>query len=165
MLQPVGESAGGQLVTLAAGSEQHLAGVVSLYGVYDIEQVAGNPSDPRSLARRLFGFTSLDATAIATLRAFSPIRHAAGTLPPMLLVAGTADRLLAQQRAYAEALGSAGARVEPWPGRSRYTRGSVVTAEIADAPHGIEAWHEPTPWRMWEVHVGDWLRFLVQRPN
>ena len=62
----------------------------------------------------------------------------------MLLVAGTGDRLVAQQRAYAAALRAAGARVD--------------TVEIPGAPHGMEAWNDEPRWRVWETQVGDWIR-------
>ena len=61
----------------------------------------------------------------------------------MLLLAGTADRLVTQQRAYATALKSAGARVD--------------VLELAGAPHGMEAWNDDPKWRIWEKAVGDWL--------
>ncbi len=157
----VGESASGQLVTHVAASEPDLRGVVSLYGVYDLEAMAGDPANPRSLARRLFGFTMLDDAARATLREFSPLRQASASLPPMLLVVGTEDRLAEQQRAYAAALRAAGARVEPWPPATRAIRGRVDIVEIPDAPHGVEAWNDEPSWRIWEVRVGDWLRFLI----
>ncbi len=61
----------------------------------------------------------------------------------MLLLAGTADRLVTQQRAYAAALKSAGARVD--------------VLELDGAPHGMEAWNDDPEWRIWEKAVGDWL--------
>ena len=145
----VGESASGQLVTHVAASEPRLAGVVSFYGVYDLEAMAGDPANPRSLARRLFRIGSLDDAAKTTLREFSPVRHASSGLPPMLLIAGTADRLIAQQRAYHAALQHAGARVD--------------AVEIPDAPHGMESWHDDPHWRIWQVKVGDWIRFRLRR--
>jgi acetyl esterase/lipase len=91
--------------------------------------------------------TALDEAARAQLREFSPVRHAVKELPPMLLIAGTADRLIEQQRAYAKALTSAGARVE--------------AVEIDGAPHGMEAWNEDSAWRVWEKAVGDWIAARV----
>lgn len=140
----VGESASGQLVTQVAVSEPELAGVVSFYGVYDLEAMAGDPANPRSLARRLFRVTTLDEAARSQLRDHSPVRHASKDLPPLLLIVGTADRLVAQQRAYVAALKGAGARVD--------------AIELEGAPHGMEAWHEEARWRGWEARVGDWLR-------
>ncbi|WP_396627708.1 alpha/beta hydrolase [Luteitalea sp.] len=139
----VGESASGQLVAHVAGSEPSLAGVVSFYGVYDLEAMAGDPANPRSLARRLFRITSLDAASVATLREYSPQHQARKTLPPMLLAVGTADRLAVQQRAYLARLTATGADVQG--------------VEIDGAPHGMEAWHEEPAWRVWETKVGDWI--------
>lgn len=70
-----GESASGQLVALVAGTDLSLAGVVSFYGVYDLQAMAGDPASPRSLARRLFGITTLDAAARSTLIAYSPLNN------------------------------------------------------------------------------------------
>lgn len=146
----VGESASGQLVAHVAAREPTLAGVVSFYGVYDLEAMAGNPSDPRSLARRLLRLTTLDEAGRAALRTYSPVRQASRVLPPMLLICGTADRLVAQQRAYVAALRAVGARVD--------------AVEIEGAPHGMEAWHEASRWRQWESQVGDWIGAHVARP-
>ena len=138
-----GESASGQLVAHLAASEPSLAGIVSFYGVYDLEANAGDPANPRSLARRLFRLTTLDTAGREMLRQYSPVHQASKTSPPMLLLAGTADRLVAQQRAYAAALKSAGARVD--------------VLELDGAPHGLESWNEQPAWRTWERSVADWL--------
>lgn len=143
----VGESASGQLVAHVAAQEPALAGVISFYGVYDLEAMAGDPANSRSLARRLFRLTKLDEAGRATLREYSPVRHATKTLPPLLLICGTADRLVEQQRAYLSALKAAGARVD--------------AIEIDGAPHGMEAWHEDPRWRAWEARVGAWIRARV----
>jgi alpha-L-fucosidase 2 len=145
----VGESASGQLVAQLAATEPSLAGVVSFYGVYDLEAMAGDPSNPRSLARRLFRLTALDAPGRAQLRDFSPVHHASKDLPPILLIVGTADRLVAQQRAYATALKTAGARVD--------------VAEVEGAPHGMEAWNDEPAWREWEEQIGTWILRVVRR--
>jgi acetyl esterase len=148
----VGESASGHLVTHVAASEPDLAGVVSFYGVYDLESMAGDPANPRSLARRLLRITALDDAGRTSLREYSPIRHPTRALSPMLLVCGTADRLIEQQRAYASALRAAGARVD--------------VVEIDDAPHGMEAWHDEPRWRVWEQKVSEWLAGRVgSRPR
>jgi acetyl esterase len=144
----VGESASGQLVAHLAASEPGLAGIVSFYGVYDLEANAGDPANPRSLARRLFRLTALDASGRETLRAYSPVHQAAKPAPPMLLLAGTADRLVIQQRAYATALRSAGARVD--------------VVELEGAPHGMEAWNDNPAWRVWQKQVADWIEARVE---
>lgn len=145
----VGESASGQLVTHVARDEPALAGVVSFYGVYDLEALAGDPANPRSLASRLFRLTAIDERGRRTLREHSPVRQAAKSLPPLLLIVGTADRLVAQQRAYDAALRAAGARVE--------------AIELDGAPHGMEAWHDQERWRVWETRVGQWISEKVRR--
>ncbi len=111
--------------------------------------MAGDPANPRSLARRLFRLTALDGAGRTQLRDFSPVHHASKDLPPMLLIVGTADRLAAQQRAYATALKAAGARVE--------------AVEIDGAPHGMEAWNDEPAWKAWEEKVGAWISARVDR--
>ncbi|BCS35729.2 hypothetical protein TBR22_A49630 [Luteitalea sp. TBR-22] len=146
----VGESASGQLVTLVGSRDPLLAGIVSFYGVYDLEAMAGDPSNPRSLARRLFGITRLDDAAVATLRQHSPLHQSpesARSQPPTLLVVGTADRLVAEYRAYLMHLAVNLANAEG--------------IEIEGAPHGMEAWHEEPAWRVWEQKVGDWISARV----
>jgi acetyl esterase len=139
----VGESASGQLVSQLAAEGVDAAGVVSFYGVYDLEAMAGDPSSPRSLARRLFGLTSLDDEGRATLRRFSPLHRAHGGMVPILLVTGTADGLWAQAQAFERALHQAGARYE-----------SVV---LRDAPHGMEQWDGDARWPDWSAQVVDWI--------
>jgi acetyl esterase len=139
----VGESASGQLVSLVAATDPDLAGVVSFYGVYDLAPLAGDPVSPRSRARRLFGLTTLDEKGLALLRDFSPLHRVSKRMPPLLLVAGTADRLVEQQRAYAAALRAAGVPHD--------------TFEVDGAPHGMEAWHDEPRWRVWGDAVGGWI--------
>jgi len=143
----VGESASGHLTAQVGATEPTLSGIVSFYGVYDLEAMAGDPSNPRSLARRLLRLTAMDDTGRAALRAYSPVHQATKALPPMLLICGTSDRLITQQRAYAEALQNAGV--------------AVTAIEVDEAPHGMEAWHEEPRWRVWEQHVGAWLENRV----
>jgi acetyl esterase len=145
----VGESASGQIVAQLASAERSLAGVVSFYGVYDLEAMAGDPSNPRSLARRLFRLTALDDKARAQLREYSPLHHPSKELPPLLLIAGTADRLVAQQKSYVKALQAAGARVD--------------AVEIDGAPHGMEAWNDEPGWKVWEEKVSAWILRAVGR--
>jgi acetyl esterase/lipase len=111
--------------------------------------MAGDPANPRSLARRLFRLTALDDKGRAQLRRYSPLHRATKNLPPILLIAGTADRLVAQQRAYETALRAAGARVE--------------AIEIDGAPHGMESWNDEPAWKVWEDQVGAWILRVVGR--
>lgn len=145
----LGESASGQMVTHVAARRRDVAGVISFYGVYDLEAMAGDPASPRSLARRLFGITEMSPAARDELRAFSPVHHASRDLPPMLLIAGTADRLITQQRAYAAALSAAGARHD--------------VVEVEGAPHGMEAWADDPAWGVWEAEVSRWLESRFRR--
>jgi len=144
-----GESASGHLVTHLATQSIDVAGVVSFYGVYDLAAMAGDPASPRSLARRLFGFSTLDGAARETLRDYSPVANVSAGMPPLLLVTGTADGLWPQAQAFEQALSAAGASYE-----------SIV---LPDAPHGMEQWNADPRWRGWSTQVTDWIVRVTQR--
>ena len=91
----------------------------------------------------------MNDAARSQLREFSPVHHASKAAPPLLLIAGTADRLIAQQRAYATALKAVGARVD--------------AIEVDGAPHGMEAWNDEPTWRTWESQVATWILRAVER--
>jgi alpha-L-fucosidase 2 len=145
----VGESASAQMVTLTAAADSRLAGVVSFYGVYDFAPMVTDAS-PRSLLARLFGRTTLDDAARATLRAYSPIHAVHRGMPPVLLVHGTNERLWDQGVAMAGALKRAGVPSE--------------LVRLEGAPHGMENWEGVDAWRFYKVRVVTWLRARFARP-
>jgi len=147
MLVIVGESASGQMVAQIGTEDPALLGVVSFYGVYDFEPMAGNLT-ARSAVTRLFGITQLDDTSRATLRKFSPIHHVRSSQPPMLLIHGTNEGLWAQGQAMAERLKAVGARYE--------------LLALDGAPHGMENWEgASSPWRRYKAHVVGWITALA----
>jgi acetyl esterase len=139
----VGESASAQMVTLTAAADSRLAGVVSFYGVYDFAPMVTDAS-PRSLLARLFGRTTFDDAARATLRAYSPIHAVHRRMPPVLLVHGTNERLWDQGVAMAGALKQAGVPSE--------------LVRLEGAPHGMENWEGVDEWRHYKARVIDWIR-------
>ncbi len=89
-----GESAGGHLVALAAvraDARTRLAAIVPFYAPSDLPArvTPGAPLPENYVA--LFGRTTADESALAALRAASPITHVQPGLPPFLLVHGDAD--------------------------------------------------------------------------
>ena len=146
----VGESASGQMVTLLAADEPGLAGVVSFYGVYDLERMVTDAS-PRSLLVRLFGPQPLDDEARARLRAYSPLHRARAGMPPLLLIHGTAERLWEQGVVMAERLAA--------------LRTPHELVRLEGAPHGLENWEGRPEWMAYKDHLVQWIRALASRPR
>jgi len=90
----IGESAGGQLVSLAgvrAKEDTRVAAVVPFYAPHDMElRVKQSPSMPTWVAP-LFGVKELNDAAWQALHDASPINHVRPGLPPYLLIHGTQD--------------------------------------------------------------------------
>jgi acetyl esterase len=139
----VGESASGQMVAQIATEDRGLAGVVSFYGVYDLEAMVSDAS-PRSLLVRLFGRTTLDAEARALMRRYSPLYNVRRRMPPMLLVHGTNERLWDQGVAMAGALKRVGVPSE--------------LLRLDGAPHGMGNWEGRPEWAHYKARVISWLR-------
>jgi alpha-L-fucosidase 2 len=116
---------------------------VSFYGVYDFEAMTGELT-PRSIPSRLFGITALDNEARATLRRYSPLRHARENMIPLLLVCGTKDGLFAQHNAFANELDKAGADFD------------AITLD--GAPHGMENWEGRPEWMDYKTKLVEWLK-------
>lgn len=162
----IGESASGQMAALlATGSDKRsgaqgrrrialgadfendpnakFAAAVSFYGVYDFEVMIGELT-PRSIPSRLFGITSLDNEARATLRRYSPLHNAQENMVPLLLVCGTKDGLFTQHNAFANELDKAGAGFD------------AITLE--GAPHGMENWEGRPEWMDYKTKLVEWLK-------
>lgn len=138
----LGESASGQMVTQVAVDDPSLAGVVSFYGVYDLDAMVSDAT-PRSLLVRLFRRPVLDAGARAELRRYSPVYRAHKHMPPLLMVNGTGERLWTQAQAFAARLREIGARHD------------VIALE--GAPHGMENWEGHPEWMFYKRRVVDWI--------
>jgi acetyl esterase len=162
----IGESASGQMAALLAtrngkrsraqwrrrialeddfenDPSAEFAAAVSFYGVYDFEAMIGELT-PRSIPSRLFGITSLDNEARATLRRYSPLRNARESMVPLLLVCGTKDGLFAQHKAFVNELDKAGAGFD------------AVTLD--GAPHGMENWEGHPEWMDYKTRLIEWLK-------
>ncbi len=142
----LGESAGGQMVAQVAVDDPSLAGVVSLYGVYDFTAMVTDAS-PRSLLVRLFRRAVLDAGSRAELRRYSPLFTVGKDMPPVLMVNGTGERLWAQAQAFARRLTELGVRHE------------VVALD--GAPHGMENWEGHPEWMFYKGRMIEWIRAVT----
>jgi acetyl esterase len=138
----VGESASGQMVTQIATEDASLAGVISFYGVYDLPSMVTDTSS-RSLLVRLFRRHVLDDDARALLRQYSPLYQAHKSMPPLLLINGTGERLWVQAQAFARRLTDLGVRHE------------MIALE--GAPHGLENWEGQAAWTTYKRRVVEWI--------
>jgi acetyl esterase len=138
----LGESASGQMVSLAAGEDRSLAGVVSFYGVYDFNAMVTDAS-PRSLLVRLFRRTQLNDHARDELRRYSPLDRAHKEMPPLLLVNGTGERLWAQAQTFDRRLNELGVEHD------------VIALD--GAPHGMENWEGHPEWMFYKQRVVEWI--------
>ncbi len=147
----LGESASGQMVSLlAADPTLKLAGVISMYGVYDFEAMAKDIT-PRSIPTRLFGITKLDDEARKMLRQYSPLHNVHQEMPPMLLICGTKDGLFPQHQAYLQKLKDNQVAVE-----------SIV---IDGAPHGMENWEGHPNWMSYKSQITNWISKIRKQKN
>ena len=146
----LGESASGQMVAqLATERIEGVAAVVSFYGVYDFLQMTTSFA-PRSVPARLFGLTEMNAEARSILTRFSPLHQARRSMPPLLLIQGTADRLHAQAQAFSARLDELGAD---------YDR-----HDVPGAPHGVENWEGHPEWMAYKKTLVDWLARKLAAP-
>jgi acetyl esterase len=120
-----------------------VAAAVSFYGVYDFEAMIGELT-PRSIPSRLFGITSLDDEARATLRRYSPLHNARENMAPLLLVCGTKDGLFMQHKAFVDKLDKAGADFNAFT--------------LEGAPHGMENWEGHPEWMDYKIRLIEWLK-------
>lgn len=138
----LGESASGQMVAQIAIEDRSLAGVISLYGVYDFPAMVTD-AGPRSLLVRLFRRNVLDDESRMVLRKHSPLYGAHKDMPPLLLINGTGERLWTQAQAFARRLTEVGARHE------------VIALE--GAPHGLENWEGRPEWTHYKPRMLEWI--------
>ena len=136
----LGESASGHLVAQLVsmpcpGCE--VQAVVSFYGVYNFERWK-NDAEFGGMLGRLFVDTSP-----AVLREYSPLYHVSASLPPMLIIQGTADELYAGTQEYVKRLGEVQARDD------------VILLD--KAPHGMENWEGHPEWMFYKSRMVEWL--------
>ena len=139
----LGESASGQMVAqLATEKPAGVAAVVSFYGVYDFLAMDSDYS-PRSIPARLFRLTRASEYGRQLMVSFSPIYHVKEDMPPLLLIHGTNERLLAQGVAMAKKL--------------EHARANYDFIKVENAPHGIENWEGRAEWLGYKTKLVEWL--------
>jgi acetyl esterase len=143
----VGESASGEMVARVGTEDRELAGVISFYGVYDFVPLAKTLTS-RSAVTRLFGITTLDDRARATLDAHGPLSRLHRDQPPFLLIHGTAEGLWSQGLSMAARLATVGARHQ--------------LLRLEGAPHGMENWEGQPQWLHYKQVVVDWIRRVTR---
>jgi alpha-L-fucosidase 2 len=143
----LGESAGGQLVEMAAvqgGPDTRVAAVVPFFGPSDlVAQTIARGGLHHDLTS-LFGCTTMDTQTIATLRAASPLNFIHPGLPPFLLVHGTADKIVP----YAQSVA--------FDARIRAAGGTSELITVPGGTHAMGNWNKVAPG--YKMEVIDWLR-------
>jgi alpha-L-fucosidase 2 len=149
-----GESAGGELIDLAAmraDDTTRVAAVVAFYGPTDIVATALDADGKLGASRAaLTGRTEFDAQTKALLHDASPINFVKPGLPPFLLVHGTADKNVP----YTQSI--------DLQAKLRAVGGSCDLITIKDGPHGMLPWPPLAP--HFKEEVVAWLQRTLQIP-
>jgi acetyl esterase/lipase len=149
----IGESAGGQLASMAAlrpdpgGAVQ---GVVAFYTPSDLASLARTSSIiPDAVRDRVKG-TPFDDLLMAGLTEFSPINYVSATSPPFLLIHGTDDGIVpvAQSERFCDELRTAGAGCDLF--------------KVEGGGHGIRAW-QSLRLTDYKPAMVRWLRQILAR--
>jgi len=144
----VGYSAGGHLVTLAGTLTNADTRVQAVVGFAPPTEIAVDAKRRGSIdkwmsMKWLLGSDSLDAATLAIMEDISPVNHLLSSLPPYLLVQGSADTTVPYEQTldFAAKLKAAG--------------GSCDFITIQGAQHRIRDWERLHPG--WSREVADWL--------
>lgn len=127
----IGESAGGQLASMAALRPDPggaVAGVVAFYTPSDLANLARTSSLIPDNVRDAVKGTLFDSLLMADLAEFSPVNAITAAAPPFLLIHGTDDNVvpLAQSERFCEKLHGAGVGCE--------------LVRVEGGGHGIRGW-------------------------
>jgi acetyl esterase len=147
----IGESAGGQLVAMAALDPKpraHVRGVIAFYAPTDLVALARDSTlIPEQLRNSLRG-TPFEALLLGGLRQVSPIDRISPGAPPFLLIHGTMDALVpfAQSQAMCDRLIASGSTCQLYA--------------IEGGEHGMRWWESSHPREALEYKtvVVQWLR-------
>ncbi len=143
----LGESAGGNLVDLAAtraDESTRVAAVVSFYGPYDLVEDAKHRGGLTTNLGQLFGHSQLDDQTTPIVWDASPAAHIHPGLPPFLLLHGDGDKTVPYQWSveFRDKLLAAGVHCQ------------LIT--IPDGIHGMLYWDKVAPgYQEWVVA---WLK-------
>ncbi|MDW3212803.1 MAG: alpha/beta hydrolase [Ilumatobacteraceae bacterium] len=149
MVVLAGGSAGAHLATMAAltpaDDTQRVAGIVGLYGIYDMANRHGQRAHWDMIRRDVMRASVAEAPQ--RYDAVSPLVQRLSAAPPMLIVHGTRDTLvpIGEAEQFVEALRSAGRPVDFVP--------------VVGAQHAFDAVTAPVP-RATAAAIRTWLRGL-----
>jgi alpha-L-fucosidase 2 len=146
----IGESAGGQLASMAAlkcPADLRVRAVVALYTPMDLVGLARTSAFAPEPIREALSGSPFEALVVSRLGQLSPIRNVKPDSPPFLLIHGTDDPLVPyeQSRLMYESMSRAGATCELYP--------------VPGAGHGM-IWWESNP-----VMAGGYKREMVRWLN
>jgi len=145
----VGESAGAQLASMAAlsaGPEEKVNAVVALYSPADLVALArSSPMVPEGIRRAIEG-SPLAPFIEARLRDLSPIEHVSKTMPPFLLIHGTADTVVPYQQS------------EAFCDRVHKAGGSCELFTVKGGGHGVWSWQRSEKGTAYAREMVDWLK-------
>lgn len=149
----IGESAGGQLASMAAlrpGPGGAVQGVVAFYTPSDLAGLVRTSALIPDNVRDAVKGTPFDDILMAGLSEFSPINYVSAKSPPFLLIHGTGDPFVpfAQSETFCGKLRASGVSCELYP--------------VKDGGHGIRSWQSPELAGYKSVMIR-WLQELLAR--
>jgi acetyl esterase len=144
----VGESAGAQLSSMAALTADRAASVnavVSFYNPSDLVSLARTSTMIPQTIRQAVQGTPWADLLLTRLRDLSPVTHVSATMPPFLLIHGTADTLVPfeQSTKFCNTIHQAG--------------GQCDLLEVKGAEHGIRRWEGSKDSTRYKQYMVDWL--------
>lgn len=127
----MGESAGGQLASMAAlrpDSEHAVQGVVAFYTPSDLANLARTSAVIPDEVRDAVKGTLFESLLLSGLKEFSPVNYVSSSAPPFLLIHGTDDDVvpIAQSERFCDKLRAANVGCELYP--------------VEGGAHGIRSW-------------------------
>lgn len=149
----IGESAGGQLVAMAAldpAPGTQAQAVVTMYAPADLSELLQHSDYVPRQIRESFRGTPFEQFILARAAQMSPINHVKADAPPFLLIHGTADRLIpfSQSRSMCDRLKAVGASCELFP--------------VEGGQHGIRWWESSHP-RQAAAYKRELVRWLKEK--
>ncbi len=147
----IGESAGGQLASMAAVAPElkgMVRGVVAMYSPSDLVSLARTSERIPAEIRRAVDGSPLGGFLLAGLQRLSPIENVRADMPPFLMIHGTADSLVPfhQSQRMCQRMESVGASCELYP--------------VEGGGHGIRWWDHVPGMAGYKQAMVEWLEKL-----